>query len=166
MTWRGRWPRSVQHPPVRSIARLGRVAHDPIAESCERGGSTAPTANKKARRTDSSFDVRRRCHDAQARRPRKAGMLGVGQIYDTCIYSCSFQIHCIYRIQCPKPNTVNTYLTSRMPMARHACGCSGADRRPMRRTSCTGDFRFMYDPFTLKHHQAPLAHLVSGMGVH
>ena len=54
---------------------------------------------------------------AQARRPRKAGMLGVGQIYDTCIYSCSFQIHCIYRIQCPKPNTVNTYLTSRAAAA-------------------------------------------------
>ena len=73
-------------------------------------------------------DVRRRCQ-IQARRPRKAGMLGVGQIYDTCIYSCSFQIHCIYRIQCPKPNTVNTYLTSRIDQVfaklLRVCSCEG-----------------------------------------
>ena len=54
------------------------------------------------------------CMTARARGDNKAGMLGVGQISDACIYSCSFQIHCIYRIQWHGVNTLNTYITTRV----------------------------------------------------
>ena len=119
---RGRKYRWTTTQRSRSRARGGRAArggrltvgHVVCSRRAPVADATALPPHRRQRRRRRTPRRAHVMHDRRhARRQQSRHARCVGQISDACIYSCSFQIHCIYRIQWPKPNTVNTYITSR-----------------------------------------------------